>query len=119
MAFTAATLAATLLAPIVRNASLLASLPDPIEAYLRPLPGISNFVLFPWVGFLFAGVIVGLVLDSVRTREEEHAANLGFALVGTAHRADRPRVVFRSHAVSAVALLDDVAGVLLSSGSES
>ena len=41
-------------------------------------------MLLPWVGFLFAGVIVGLVLDSVRTREEEHAANLYFTLVGTA-----------------------------------
>jgi uncharacterized membrane protein len=93
VAFIAATLSATLLAPIVRNASLLSSLPDPIEAYLRPLPGISNFVLFPWVGFLFAGVIVGLVLDSVRTREDEHAANLSFTLVGTA-------IALAAHALS-------------------
>ncbi len=84
VAFAAATVAAALLAPIVKDASFLSSLPDPIEAYLRPLPGISNFVVFPWVGFLFAGVIVGLVLDSARTREEEHAANLGFTLIGTA-----------------------------------
>ncbi len=83
VAFAAATLAAALLAPIVQNASL-SWLPDPVEAYLRPVPGISNFVLLPWVGFLFAGVIVGLVLDSARTREEEHAANLGFTLIGTA-----------------------------------
>jgi uncharacterized membrane protein len=84
VAFVAVTLAATLFAPFAGNASLLSSLPDPIEAYLRPLPGISNFVLLPWVGFLFAGVIVGLVLDSVRTRKEKHAVNLYFTLVGTA-----------------------------------
>ena len=114
VAFVAATLAATLLAPFVRNASLLSSLPDPIEAYLRPLPGISNFVLLPWVGFLFAGVIVGLVLDSVRTREEEHAANLYFTLVGTAIALAAHVLSFFPTLVSAVVLLDDVAGVLLS-----
>jgi hypothetical protein len=93
IAFTMTTLAAALLAPIVRNAAMLSSLPDPIEAYVRPLPGISNFVLLPWVGFVFAGVIVGLVLDAVRTREEEQAANLMFALVGTA-------VALTAHALS-------------------
>ena len=34
-------------------------LPDPIEAYLRPAGGLSNFVFFPWAGFVFAGAIVG------------------------------------------------------------
>jgi uncharacterized membrane protein len=84
VAFAAATVAAVLLAPIIQNLALLSPLPDPIEAYLRPLPGISNFVVFPWVGFLFAGVIVGLVLDSIRTRKEELGANLAFTLIGTA-----------------------------------
>jgi uncharacterized membrane protein len=84
VAFAAATVAAAVTAPILQKATVLSSLPDPIEAYLRPLPGISNFVLFPWVGFLFAGVIVGLVLDSVRTHEEEQSANLAFTLLGTA-----------------------------------
>jgi uncharacterized membrane protein len=83
-AFAAATLAVTLLTPIVRNVSLLSPLPDPIEAYLRPVGGLSNFVFFPWAGFVFAGAIVGLVLDAVRTRRQEHVANLGFALIGTA-----------------------------------
>jgi len=83
-AFAAATLAVTLLTPIVRNVSLLSPLPDAIEAYLRPVGGLSNFVFFPWAGFVFAGAIVGLVLDAIQTRRQEHLANLGFALVGTA-----------------------------------
>ena len=84
VAFSAATLAVTLLSPIVRNLSILSAFPDPIEAYLRPVGGLSNFVFFPWAGFVFAGAIVGLILDGLRTRRQEHLANLGFALAGIA-----------------------------------
>ena len=80
--FAAATLAMTFLTPIVRNISLLSALPDPIEAYLKPVGELSNFVFFPWAGFLFAGAIVGLILDAVGTRHQEHLANLGFVLGG-------------------------------------
>ncbi|NBQ43424.1 MAG: hypothetical protein EBU23_13340, partial [Mycobacteriaceae bacterium] len=45
--------------PLVRQASGLAMLPDPIEAYIRPVVSLSNFALFPWAAFLFAGAIVG------------------------------------------------------------
>jgi uncharacterized membrane protein len=83
LAFTAAMLAVTLVTPIVRNISILSALPDPIEAYLRPAGGLSNFVFFPWAGFVFAGAIVGLILDGLRTRQQEHLANLGFLLIGT------------------------------------
>jgi hypothetical protein len=41
--------------PIVRAAGWLAALPDPIEGYIRPVQGISSFILFPWAGFVFAG----------------------------------------------------------------
>jgi uncharacterized membrane protein len=84
VAFAAATLAATLLTPIVRDASILSPLPDPIEAYLRPVGGLSNFVFFPWAGFVFAGALVGLVLESARTPRQELRANLAFALAGGA-----------------------------------
>ena len=62
-AFAAATLAIALTTPIVRNISILSPLPDPIEAYLRPAGGLSNFAFFPWAGFVFAGALAGLVLD--------------------------------------------------------
>ena len=75
--------------------------------------GLSNFVFFPWAGFVFAGAIVGLVLDGLRTRRQEHLANLGFALVGTGLTVAAYELSFFPDVVSAVAFLDDVAGVLL------
>jgi len=81
-AFTAATLTVTLTTPIVRNISVLSALPDPIEAYIRPVGELSNFVFFPWAAFVFAGGIVGLVLDAVHTPQQERLANLGFAIAG-------------------------------------
>ena len=64
--FAASTAAFCLLTPIVRAAPVLAWLPDPIEWYFRPSPGRTNFTLFPWAGFVFAGAAVGLTMDSVR-----------------------------------------------------
>jgi uncharacterized membrane protein len=49
--------------PIVREMRILNPIPDPIEAYLRPAPGLTNFTLFPWAAFVFAGAAVGLVID--------------------------------------------------------
>ena len=60
-----------LLTPIVRATPILDALPDPLEAYLRPIHGLSNFFLFPWAGFLFAGAIVGALLDETRTPRTE------------------------------------------------
>jgi uncharacterized membrane protein len=65
--FAAATGAIAMITPLVRQAAWLAVLPDPVEAYLRPTGPYSAFVLFPWAGFLFAGVLVGDLIDAVRT----------------------------------------------------
>ena len=48
--------------PIVRTTPLLNWLPDPIEWYFRPTPGRTNFTLFPWAGFVFAGACIGEVV---------------------------------------------------------
>ena len=48
--------AIAMVTPLVRRAPWLAPLPDPLEAYLRPAGPYSAFPLFPWAGFLFAGV---------------------------------------------------------------
>ena len=48
--------------PLVRSAEWPALLPDPIEWYLRPSPGHTNFTLLPWAGFVTAGGVVGLWL---------------------------------------------------------
>jgi uncharacterized membrane protein len=74
--FAAVTLALALLTPPIRLTGLLAWLPEPLEAYLRPRPGYSNFVIFPWAGFVFAGALIGVLVDRTRTRAAESRLNL-------------------------------------------
>ena len=70
-AFAVATVAVTMVTPIVRESPWLAALPDFIEAYLRPIPGRTTFTIFPWTGFLFAGVIAGELVAAARTESAE------------------------------------------------
>jgi uncharacterized membrane protein len=65
--------------PIVRTTWLLDWLPDPIEWYFRPTPGRTNFTLFPWSGFLFAGAAVGEVVDHMYAADR-HALRSQLAL---------------------------------------
>lgn len=88
----AAAVACTMVTPLVRATPLLAAFPDPLESYLRPLPGRTTFTLFPWAGFLLAGGAVGVWLDSVRTTDAERRATLligalGMALAGGGYAA--------------------------------
>ena len=69
--FAVATTAVTMTTPLIREAGVLAILPDPLEAYIRPLPGRTNFALFPWAAFLLAGAIVGEVIHAARPRSQE------------------------------------------------
>jgi uncharacterized membrane protein len=80
--FAAATLAFVLAAPAVRGSEALAILPNSIEGYLRPIPGLTNFTLFPWVAFLMAGACAGVLLDLARTPDADRRANLAFAAGG-------------------------------------
>jgi uncharacterized membrane protein len=77
-----ATMAVAMMTPIVRSSPLLSPLPDPIEWYIRPIPGRGTFTLFPWGGFLLAGAAIGLWLDSARTPPDERRLNVAFAMVG-------------------------------------
>ena len=98
--FAAGAVAISLLAPIVRATPLLDWLPDPAEWYFRPSPGRTNFTLFPWAGFVFAGAAVGTVVDTLRPARRLQAALLvaGTLLAWTAHEASfRPPL----HALSA------------------
>lgn len=70
-AFAVATIAVTMVTPIVRESPWLAALPDFIEAYLRPIPVLTTFTIFPWSGFLFAGVIAGELVAAARTESAE------------------------------------------------
>ena len=82
-AFVFATLAVSLLTPIIRASPHLAGLPDQVEGYLRPIPQLTNFVFFPWAAFVFAGAGAGVLVDGTRTAATEAKLNLRFGLGGT------------------------------------
>jgi len=78
----AATAAVAMVTPIVRATPLISPLPDPLEWYIRPIPGRGTFTLFPWSGFLLAGAAIGLWLDTARTPEAERRVNVALAAIG-------------------------------------
>lgn len=83
--FAALTAAATFLTPLVRAVPWLAPLPDPLEAYLRPAGGYTAFSLFPWAGYLFAGVMVGDLIDAVRVSNRKPSRlQIAFAVAAIA-----------------------------------
>jgi uncharacterized membrane protein len=82
--FGAAAALMTFATPLVRATPLLAVLPDAVEAYLRPVPGYNSFNLFPWAGFVFAGSLVGVVLDRPRDSTAAIALHAWFAIGGLA-----------------------------------
>ena len=69
-----------MLTPIVRMTPWLNWLPDPMEWYLRPTPGRTNFTLFPWAGFVFAGAAVGVVIEAFRKAEKPIQLHAGLAV---------------------------------------
>lgn len=62
-AFAAVTILIAMITPVVRATPILDPLPPAIEAYLRPVPGLTNFTLLPWAGFVFAGALVSLLIE--------------------------------------------------------
>ena len=81
-AYVAATLAMALLTPPIRATGLLSFLPDPIEGYIRPRPGFTNFAFFPWAGFVFAGAVAGVLLDDAAERTRERRLVIRIASAG-------------------------------------
>jgi uncharacterized membrane protein len=79
--FSAATAAVAFLTPVVRSLSP-GPLPDAIEAYVISVPGLSNFVFFPWMGLVFAGAAMGVLLDAALTSDGEMRANQRLAAGG-------------------------------------
>ena len=82
--FAMATAAIAMATPLVREWPALALLPDPVEAYIRPLAGRTNFALFPWAGFLLGGAIAGELIAAARTASDERRLQHGFMLAGVA-----------------------------------
>lgn len=81
--FAALTVTVAMLTPLVRHSAVLTVLPDPLEAYLRPLQGLTTFSLFPWAGFFSAGCIAGTWLAS-RPTEMDGSVMRWIAAAGTA-----------------------------------
>jgi uncharacterized membrane protein len=80
-AFGAATLAIAFLTPVIRLAPI-GALPDAVEAYIRPVPYLSNFVFFPWVAFVFAGALAGVLIDATHDRAHEVRVVRALTLAG-------------------------------------
>jgi len=91
LAIVAATIVAAMLTPLVRSTPWLEWLPDPLEAYLRPSQGRATFTFFPWGGFLFGGVLVGMWLDrgdrAAEGRRNVFLLMAGAAIAGVAYTA--------------------------------
>jgi uncharacterized membrane protein len=94
--FSAVTALIVFASPAVRAMGWLAALPDPVEGYLRPIPGLTNFSLFPWAAFVTAGVVIGILLDAARTRESDRRVNLWLGAVGVTLVFCAWRASFRS-----------------------
>jgi uncharacterized membrane protein len=80
--FAAATAVVVWITPVVRAIDALAWLPNGLEGYLRPIPGLTNFTLFPWAGFVTAGAAAGVLLDAARDPAAERRLNLAFLAGG-------------------------------------
>jgi uncharacterized membrane protein len=65
--FAIAAVVLSMVTPIVRGSTAVGWLPDPLEWYLRPTPGRTNFTFFPWAGFVFAGAVVGETIAAMQT----------------------------------------------------
>jgi len=82
--FTLAAIAIVLMTPVIRSINAIALLPDPFEAYLRPVPGMTNFTFYPWMAFVMAGAVVGVVLDAAQTPASDRRANILLGVAGAA-----------------------------------
>ena len=75
LVFAAAALAIAFLAPVVRQLPVLEAWPAALAGYVRPVAGQSNFCMFPWAGFVFAGAVAGVLIDQAQTRSAEALLN--------------------------------------------
>lgn len=80
--FAAIACAISLATPNIRATPLLDGLPDAVEWYFRPTPGRTNFTLFPWAGFVFAGAAAGTAIDGLSTAGRERRLHVLLAITG-------------------------------------
>jgi len=80
--FAILTAAIVLVTPAVRAFAPLAVLPDWLEGYVRPVPELTNFAIFPWTAFVTAGALLGVLIDAARTEDEDRRLHLAFGIGG-------------------------------------
>ena len=78
-----ATAALAFVAPLVRTAGWVDLLPAPLQWYLRPTPGHTNFTLLPWAGFVTAGLAVGVPLAGAKAEADERRLLATLAVLAT------------------------------------
>ncbi|HYT75248.1 MAG TPA: acyltransferase family protein, partial [Vicinamibacterales bacterium] len=66
-----------------------------LEGYLRPIPGLTNFTIFPWAAFVMAGGAVGVILDAARTAEADRRANVALGAAAIAMTVGAYEASFR------------------------
>jgi uncharacterized membrane protein len=81
-AFGITTVAAAMATPLVRGSSWVRGLPDPVEGYLKPVAGLTNFTVFPWAGFVLAGAFAGVLLDRSKDAASERRLNVWLLIGG-------------------------------------
>ena len=87
-------------------------LPGILQWYLRPTPGRNNFTFFPWTGFVFAGALVGVLLDRTRGAAAERRFTRGWRPRGAGVRRRVLRRVVPAVDLRRLAVLDQLADVL-------
>jgi uncharacterized membrane protein len=78
--FAALAIAFTSVTPLVR----MLTWPDTVLFgwYIKPVPKMSVFTLFPWTGFVFAGALVGEILSAASSAVEEWRMNRWLFVAG-------------------------------------
>jgi uncharacterized membrane protein len=80
----AAAVLTAMVTPVVRSAHWVDSLPVLLQWYLRPAGEHTTFTLFPWAGFVFAGVAVGALIAGTARGASENRTLAGLAVAGAA-----------------------------------
>jgi len=84
VAFAASTALISFATPAVRSIPWLSVLPDVLEGYVRPIPQLTNFAVFPWAAFVPAGAFVGVLIDHAREPHIERRLMVALGLGGVA-----------------------------------
>ena len=82
IAFTVLASAVAMVTPVVRVAPWVNLLPLWGQWYVRPQADYTLFTVFPWVGFLFAGGAVGVLVAAARDAHKEGRLQLVLGAVG-------------------------------------